>query len=100
MRPRHPYAGGRGQVLDLLTDAGLPVTLRAPAAAAPRPLLLIAAGDVPDELHAARHIQWGNAYVQVWQVPGAGHTRGLSTAPEQWERRVVAFLTGALGTAG
>ena len=30
--------------------------------------------------------------VQVWTVPGAGHTQGLSTAPAEWERRVVGFL--------
>ncbi|WP_327004422.1 lysophospholipase [Dactylosporangium sp. NBC_01737] len=82
---------------DQLTDAGPPVTLRAAAsAAAPRQFLLITAGDVPDEAHAARHIQRGNANVQLWEVPNTGHTKALSTHPDEWEQRVVAFLTGTL----
>lgn len=41
-----------------LTDADPPIALRAAAsAAAPRPTLLIAGGNVPDEAYAARHIQ-------------------------------------------
>jgi hypothetical protein len=26
----------------------------------------------------------GNANVQVWRVPGSGHTRALVTRPEEW----------------
>ena len=73
------------------------MTLRAAAAAAaPRPMLLIAAGDVPDETHAARLIRDGTANVQIWQVPGTGHTQALTTHPADWEQRVTAFLAGAL----
>jgi len=32
----------------------------------------------------------------VWVVPGAGHTKGLQTAPQDWERRVVTFLDESL----
>jgi pimeloyl-ACP methyl ester carboxylesterase len=82
---------------DLLTDADPPVTLRAAAAgAAPRPVLLIAAGNVPTEAFAARHIQAGAGNVQVWVVPNAGHTQGLRTHPADWERRVVTFLDAAM----
>lgn len=79
---------------DLLTEADRPVPLaEAAEAAAPRPILLIAAGEVPDEGHAARHIQERSPdSVTVWTVQGAGHTGGLSTAPEEWESRVVGFL--------
>jgi hypothetical protein len=74
-----------------------PIALRAAAAAAaPRPVLLIAARDAPDEAHAARHIQHGNPSVQVWQVPRAGHTQALYTYPGEWEQRVTAFLATAL----
>jgi uncharacterized protein len=82
---------------DLLTDAGPPIALRPAArAAAPRPVLLIAAGDVPDEAQAARYIQRGNPNVQVWQAPDTGHTEALSTHPREWEQRVTAFLAAAL----
>jgi dienelactone hydrolase len=81
-------------VADLLTAADPPIALReAVAAAAPRPVLLITAGDVDDEASAGRHIQQGSpATVEVWDVPGAGHTDGLRTRPDEWERRVTAFL--------
>lgn len=84
-------------VTDLLTAARPPITRRAAArAAAPRPVLLIAAGDRPDEGHAARHIQRGNAGVQVWKVPDTGHTRALFTHPDEWRQRVLGFLAAAL----
>ncbi|MDY7089653.1 MAG: alpha/beta fold hydrolase [Actinomycetota bacterium] len=81
---------------DLLTAAEPPIALRAAAAAAaPRPILLIAAGDRPDEVHAARHLQRAGAHVQVWQVPDTGHTRALHTHPGEWRQRVTAFLDAA-----
>jgi uncharacterized protein len=82
---------------DLLTAADPPIALRAAVAStAPRPVLLIAGGAVPDEAHAARDMRRGNANAQVWEVPGAGHTRALSTRPGEWEQRVSAFLDAAL----
>lgn len=33
---------------------------------------------------------------QIWEVPGAGHIDGLDTRPEEYERRVIAFLDEAL----
>ena len=84
-------------VTDVLTDASPPIALRAAAAvAAPRPVLLIAGGGIADEANAANYIQRGNANVQVWHVPGTGHTRALFTQPDEWQRRVTAFLDGAL----
>lgn len=83
---------------DLLTDADPPTSLRAAVrAAAPRPILLIAGGDVEDEVFAAEHIRTGAPdSVEVWVVPGAGHTAGLDTRPGEWTRRVLAFLDLAL----
>jgi hypothetical protein len=53
-------------VADLLTDVHPPTALRTAAAAAyPGPILLIVAGNVPDELQAARHIQRGSANVTI-----------------------------------
>lgn len=87
---------------DLLTDAGPPVGLReAVTAMAPRPLLLIAAAEVPDEQAVATRLQAiAPERVEVWIVPGAGHTGGLATAPEEWRARVVAFLDTALAPEG
>jgi pimeloyl-ACP methyl ester carboxylesterase len=87
-------------VADLLTPAHKPATLRnAAAAVAPRPVLLIAAGAVPDEENADRYIQSGSPRsVQLWVVPDAGHTQGLRVEPGQWEQRVIAFFdSGLLG---
>ena len=87
-------------VTDLLTPADPPTALlRAAELAAPTPILLIAAGEVPDEGHAAAWIQAGSPEtVTVWVVPGAGHIGGLRTGPEQWSDRVTGFLDDALGT--
>jgi len=84
---------------DALTAADPPITLRrAVALAAPRPVLLIAGGDVTDEAHAAHHIQGGSpTTVELWVVPGAGHTAGLDTHPDEWEQRVIGFFDATIG---
>lgn len=83
---------------DALTAAHPPLTLRAAVArAAPRPVLLIAAGNEADEANADRDIQQASPNtVQLWIVPGANHIGGLSTAPTEWEQRVTAFLDQTL----
>jgi pimeloyl-ACP methyl ester carboxylesterase len=83
---------------DLLTAADPPGSLRdAVVAAAPRPVLLIAAGGVPDEPRADRWIRSASpATVDLWVVRDAGHTDGLRTHPLEWEARVTAFLDRAL----
>jgi dienelactone hydrolase len=101
--------GWRGQVqeviehllyeaTDLLTDARPPITLRrAVTAAAPRPVFLIAAGTIENEVDSARAIESGSPQsVQHWIVPGAGHTDGLDRRPGEWERRVTAFLARSM----
>jgi fermentation-respiration switch protein FrsA (DUF1100 family) len=87
---------------DLLTPADPPTSLRRAAElAAPRSMLLIAGGAVPDEQHAADWIRAGSPdSVTVWVVPGADHIAGLRTDPEQWSDRVTTFLNEALGMAG
>jgi pimeloyl-ACP methyl ester carboxylesterase len=84
-------------VADLLTAADAPTTLRAAAAeAGARPMLLVGAGNKPDEQRAAADIRSASPdNVQVWVVPGSGHTGGLRTSPEAWEARVVGFLDAA-----
>jgi pimeloyl-ACP methyl ester carboxylesterase len=84
---------------DLLTAAPKPPILAdAAQAGQPRPVLLIAGGDMPDEINAAEFIaREAGAHVSIWVVPGAGHIQGLSTAPESWERTVISFLDTAMG---
>jgi fermentation-respiration switch protein FrsA (DUF1100 family) len=85
-------------VTDLLTGAHPPATLRASVLnGAPRPVLLIAAGDVPDEATAGESIRRASpASVTVWVAEGAGHTGALRSQAAEWERRVVGFFDNSL----
>jgi dienelactone hydrolase len=87
-------------VAGLLTPAPEPAPLRESVVAAAErgtPSLLIAAGDVETERLAAERLERAAPdAVEVWTVPGSGHVQGLRTAPEEWTRRVVAFLDVAL----
>jgi pimeloyl-ACP methyl ester carboxylesterase len=87
-------------VADLLTSASKPIALGDAAnEAAATPILLITAGERPDEGHAAEWIQSRAAgNVEIWTVPGAGHIQGLAVAPEDWERVVTGFLGTTLGS--
>lgn len=70
----------------LASDTTPPPSLASSArAAAPRPILLVAAGEVPDEQHAATWIAAGRPHISVWVVPGARHTDGLTAQPREWE---------------
>jgi dienelactone hydrolase len=82
----------------LLSGAERPMPLRdAVQAAAPRPILILAAGAVPDEGIAGRWLRAASpSNVRLRVVPGAGHTDGLATAPGEWESRVTAFLDRSL----
>ncbi len=84
---------------DLLTAAQPPRTLRESVAlAAPRPVLLVTAGDVEDEALAADDIRRGSpGTVAVWTVPGAGHVGAFAIDPTGWTDRVDDFLAVALG---
>jgi hypothetical protein len=79
---------------DLLTDADPPISLGdAVAAAAPRPVLLIAGGKALDEVPADTAIQARSPdTVQLWAIPDAGHIAGLAVNPTEWETRVTDFL--------
>jgi len=85
-------------VTDQLTAASPPIALRAAVVrSSPRPVLLVAAGRVREEIAADRWIAAASpSNVRVWVVPAVGHTGGLRTQPVEWERRVVTFLGRAL----
>jgi pimeloyl-ACP methyl ester carboxylesterase len=64
----------------------------------PRPVLLIAGGAIePEVVTNRRYRSLGGPNVDLWTVPGAGHTAGLRTRPAEYERRVTGFLDRALG---
>ena len=65
---------------------------------APRPVLLVAAGGVRDEVLTNRAYRDASGRAtQLWERPGASHTAGLKRAPREYERRTVGFLDRALG---
>jgi len=84
---------------DRFTPADPPRSLRsAVARAQPRPVLLLTAGDVPEESHAAAWISNGAPdSVTVVEQPDTGHTAGLRTDPERWEATVIGFLDEQFG---
>jgi alpha-beta hydrolase superfamily lysophospholipase len=64
---------------------------------APRPALLIAGGGDPSEIPTNREYrEAGGANVELFELPDAGHTAGLAKHPQEYERRVIAFLDEAL----
>ena len=102
----HGPLGSIQQVIDevmygtagILSGADRPTSLRdAIRAASPRPMLLIAGGATVDEATAGRWFRLASpGSVQLWIVPGSGHTASLATRPLAWEGRVIAFLDAAL----
>jgi alpha-beta hydrolase superfamily lysophospholipase len=67
------------------------------AAVAPRPVLLIDGGrGNADERMNGVYQEAGGTTVSRWTIPEAGHTGGLSAAPDEYERRVIGFLDAAL----
>jgi uncharacterized protein len=85
-------------VADLLTPASPPTALHdAVAGASETDFLLITAGQVPDETPAAEVLRRAApSRVEVVEVLGASHTRGLDAAPGLWRRQVLAFLDARL----
>jgi hypothetical protein len=85
------------RVTDILTGASTPSALRSSVASSDARVLLITAGTVPTDGHAAEHIASGASdRVDIWTVEGAGHTDGRETQPRAWARRVVTFLDRTL----
>jgi dienelactone hydrolase len=86
-------------LIDLLSPASPPVALvDAVADSAPARFLLIAGGEVADEVLVAERLRAAAPdRTEVWIVPGAGHVAGLPTQPSAWPERVLGFLATALG---
>jgi pimeloyl-ACP methyl ester carboxylesterase len=84
--------------VELFSEPAAPASLQeSVAAAAPTPMLLIAASEVPDEATVARRLAAAAPdSVAVWIADGAGHTAALATDPIRWRQRVVSFFDAAL----
>lgn len=87
----------RDQLVEWMTPAPRPGTLRDAALSTDAPILLIVAGTVADESRAAEWISAGNARVQVVTIAGASHTGGLQADRELWSETVLDFLHDTLG---
>ncbi|HET7901667.1 MAG TPA: alpha/beta fold hydrolase [Candidatus Nanopelagicales bacterium] len=85
-------------LVDLLTTAGPPTTLRDAVAGAPGThFLLITAGTSRDEQSAAAAIRAAAPdRVAVWAVEGAAHVGGLAASPDEWETTVLTFFDTTL----
>ncbi|HWM21135.1 MAG TPA: alpha/beta fold hydrolase [Ilumatobacteraceae bacterium] len=83
---------------DLMTSADRPGSLRdSIVAAAPRPVMIVAAGTQRPEIDAGKAFQDASPdSVELWVAPDAGHTTAYDVHPAEWEARVIAFLDGAL----
>ena len=86
-------------VAALASSAPEPRTLHAAISGSrPTPFMLIAAGEGVDEPEAAAYLRSAAPdRVQVWTVPGASHTHGLTRSPAEWTARVTSFLDRTLG---
>lgn len=83
----------RDVLVGALSDAPKPPSLLSAVVRTQARVLLVTGAQVPDEAVAAAALQAAAPdRVEVWTVPGAGHTGGLATDPEGWERRVDGFL--------
>jgi dienelactone hydrolase len=82
----------------LFADVPRPASLRdSVERATDTEFLLVTAGEMPDESHAATYIQSAApSRIDVWTVDGAGHIGGLATAPHEWESQVTGFLEDTL----
>ena len=90
---------GRFLGVDLLAFSPLAATAKAKG----RPIF-ITHGALDDRLpvryafQLAAGVRLAGGRVEPWVVPGAGHTKASRLVPDEYERRLVEFFKGALGT--
>lgn len=86
-------------VTDAFTDAPRPIGLvDAMAAIAPRPVMLISAGET--ELEYTEAYQAAAPHTtELWAPPDSGHTRALYTHQAEYRERVLRLFAEALGRA-
>jgi len=81
--------------------SGRPAPIDVVAAIAPRPLLLMhgTKDQAIPTAHSERLRVAAREPVELWIVEGGEHSALFNRAPEEWERRVVGFLSRWLGPA-
>jgi hypothetical protein len=85
------------ELAGLLTGAPQPPPLvEELRAVGSRPVLLIAADTAEEHAATEAFRSVSPATISLWQPSGASHTGALSKDPQEWERRVVEFLSAAL----
>ena len=62
---------------------------------APRPVLLIYGTAEPSLDGGRAQLAAAGAHASLWEVPGAAHGGYWYAAPDEFERRVIAFYDGA-----
>jgi hypothetical protein len=82
----------------LLTgDEPAPALAEAIASIGARPVLLVAAGSIPQEIpFNRRYDAAGGDAVELWELPDVHHTAGLASRPEEYADRVLGQLRDAL----
>lgn len=94
--PALAQLGGLSVISTVLTGEGTGADVDLVTRIAPRPLLLISAGRAIDADVNRVFQRRGGRSIQHWNLPDAGHGRAHKTDPAGYERRVIAFLDGAL----
>ncbi len=59
---------------------------------APRPIMIFAGALGGEKYHLSLYQQAAGSNAQLWEVPGATHCNGPTTAPEQYARRMIEFF--------
>ena len=79
----------------LLGGDTVPISLKTAAIlAGPRATFFIYGGDGQETEKAVNPVYYESAFEPkaIWEVPGAGHTQGIETRPQEYERLVVGFF--------
>ena len=63
---------------------------------APRPILFISSGDVPEPFMNRRLAERAGPGAQLWELPDTGHVGGIFAHPEEYGQRMVSFFDAAL----
>jgi len=83
----------------LLGGDAVPMSLKnAALLIAPRAVFFIYGQDGQEVEKAVNPAYWESAFPpkSIWEVPGAGHTQGIQTNPEEYESRVLDFFDRTL----
>lgn len=92
-----PFFWVRHVAADLMSPASPPIPLQeAMAKIAPRPVLLISGSGRAEASLNRMYEAAASATSELWALPDTAHSKGIWTHREEWARRVLGFLDGAL----